>query len=95
MPSTWPGIEPATLDIEGQRYINSPTCSYKVDVRSSFVGHIPDSRPQTTYFKLTCNRGRAVDVISEFDVADEKDRLRHESESRGYHGLVMVILTIA
>ncbi|KAJ4431008.1 hypothetical protein ANN_19601 [Periplaneta americana] len=27
MPSTWPGIEPATLGIEGQRYINSPTMS--------------------------------------------------------------------
>ncbi|KAJ4444533.1 hypothetical protein ANN_06328 [Periplaneta americana] len=25
MPSTWPGIEPATLGIEGQRYTNSPT----------------------------------------------------------------------
>ncbi|KAJ4432708.1 hypothetical protein ANN_21345 [Periplaneta americana] len=27
MPSTWPGIEPATLGIEGQRYTNSPTRS--------------------------------------------------------------------
>ncbi|KAJ4426233.1 hypothetical protein ANN_27044 [Periplaneta americana] len=25
MPSTWPGIEPATLGIEGQRYTNLPT----------------------------------------------------------------------
>ncbi|KAJ4451592.1 hypothetical protein ANN_03061 [Periplaneta americana] len=25
MPSTWPGIEPATLGIDGQRYANSPT----------------------------------------------------------------------
>ncbi|KAJ4430785.1 hypothetical protein ANN_19376 [Periplaneta americana] len=27
MPSTWPGIEPATLGIEGQRYTNLPTRS--------------------------------------------------------------------
>ncbi|KAJ4436393.1 hypothetical protein ANN_19025 [Periplaneta americana] len=27
MPSTWPGIEPATLGIEGQRYTKSPTRS--------------------------------------------------------------------
>ncbi|KAJ4430894.1 hypothetical protein ANN_19485 [Periplaneta americana] len=27
MPSTWPGIEPVTLGIEGQRYTNSPTRS--------------------------------------------------------------------
>ncbi|KAJ4434485.1 hypothetical protein ANN_23047 [Periplaneta americana] len=31
MPSTWPGIEPATLGIEGQRYTNSPTRSTTSD----------------------------------------------------------------
>ncbi|KAJ4437360.1 hypothetical protein ANN_17501 [Periplaneta americana] len=41
MPSTWPGIEPATLGIEGQRYTNSPTKSttavyvYKLQVAVS------------------------------------------------------------
>lgn len=33
--------------------------SYKVNGRSSFVGHIPNSRPQPTHFKLSCIRGLA------------------------------------
>ncbi|KAJ4430820.1 hypothetical protein ANN_19411 [Periplaneta americana] len=32
MPSTWPGVEPATLGIEGQRYTNSPTSEYDYDI---------------------------------------------------------------
>ncbi|KAJ4452056.1 hypothetical protein ANN_03572 [Periplaneta americana] len=41
----------------------------------------------TTFLTLKSHEGRFM--------ANEEDRLRHGSESRGYHGLVMVILTIA
>ncbi|KAJ4432180.1 hypothetical protein ANN_20796 [Periplaneta americana] len=37
MPSTWPGIEPAILGIEGQRYTNSPTRSTTV---LRWAGHL-------------------------------------------------------
>ncbi|KAJ4434375.1 hypothetical protein ANN_22935 [Periplaneta americana] len=41
MPSTWPGIEPATLGIKGQRYTNSPTNTTALSnsKQSQFVEH--------------------------------------------------------
>ncbi|KAJ4430405.1 hypothetical protein ANN_22621 [Periplaneta americana] len=39
MPSTWPGIEPAALGIEGQRYTNSPTRSTPRDIGIEVLGN--------------------------------------------------------
>ncbi|KAJ4434680.1 hypothetical protein ANN_23248 [Periplaneta americana] len=39
MPSTWSGIEPATLGIEGQRYTNSPTSAIFRKPRIIHIGN--------------------------------------------------------
>ncbi|KAJ4451066.1 hypothetical protein ANN_02503 [Periplaneta americana] len=70
MPSTWPGIEPATLGIEGQRYTNSPIRSTVESERNEgdnagemSPGSSTDSYPAVACIGLKENRGKNLNQV--------------------------------
>ncbi|KAJ4437120.1 hypothetical protein ANN_17255 [Periplaneta americana] len=67
MPSTWPGIEPATLDIEGQRYTNSPTRRRKFEagrvVEGSWVLGLTDHETKEVRLEICPNNKRDKDTL--------------------------------
>ncbi|KAJ4432737.1 hypothetical protein ANN_21375 [Periplaneta americana] len=65
MPSTWPGIEPATLGIEDQRYTNSPTRSTLYErMLDSFLHTLQEHEPiSDIHFFITTRHRYSLQIF--------------------------------
>ncbi|KAJ4451033.1 hypothetical protein ANN_02469 [Periplaneta americana] len=83
MPSTWPGIEPATLGIEGQRYTNSPTRSTSAEDLSAAY---EIEKFLATMDKESCEDDESAEVVMEANKIDvtKKDTCKqvHQNSSQ-------------